>query len=122
MRLQLPDAELPRGVEITCSPIRPGPVDDAAWRALVIASDGGGAAGAVEAARTTAGWPVLLVRVEGAAGPRLYGFYTLIDRVCAVTATGADAAAVDAARPVLLGADVDWQTDELLAIAQLWQV
>ncbi|MFN0253670.1 MAG: hypothetical protein ACKV2T_42775 [Kofleriaceae bacterium] len=51
---------------------------------------------------------------------RLHAFYTLIDRGCVASVQG-DAAVVDGQRAALLEADVDWTTDQLDAIVELWQ-
>ncbi|MCA9679041.1 MAG: hypothetical protein H6709_25060 [Kofleriaceae bacterium] len=130
MQLVLPSVAAPRGATTDRGPIRPLPVDLDAWRHAVVVADLPAARVRVHAiveAETAAGWPCTLVRSDllddaGAViARRLHGLYRLIDRGCVVTVTGADADAVDAARADLLAADVDWRSDELVALAQLWE-
>ena len=130
MRLVLPDSDIDAAAEVECSPTRPLPVDLCGWQQRVVARHEAGERVEVRSTTATAtvsGWPVTLVRSDLIDGDgvvircRLHGLYHLIDRACVVTVTGPASAAVETYRDVLLAADVDWRSDELVALAQLWE-
>lgn len=105
-------------VSVERGPLRPLPVNLGSWRSRLLES-----ARVLETieSRTEEGWPVTLVRSEQDGAHQLHGFFELIDRGCVVAIAGADRAAVDACRADLERAVVDWTSDELLAIVQLWE-
>lgn len=130
MRLVIPNSDIEGPAALECSPIRPLPVDLTGWQRRVLAPrDPCQRVHVRETAQTetASGWPVTLVRSDVVDGDgaviacQLHGFYQLIDRGCVVAVSGAEAAAVEARRGDLLVAEVDWRSDELVALSQLWE-
>lgn len=129
MRLVLPPSDNSGAVEITQTAMIDLPIDVKAWHERVTQTDIRDKdllVREVRSTKTNSGWPVALVQsdVMSEHGAmivcRLHGFYRLFDRACVVTVTGTDHDTVSEHRALLLAAEVDWATDELLAVSQLW--
>jgi hypothetical protein len=124
MRLCIPEPARP-GVTLARSELHILSLDIEAWQRRTLGPDRA-VVRTRERTETTTGWPVTLIRSDEVDGDgdvvahRLHAFYTLLDHGCVVSVVG-DLESLDAARASLLAADVDWATDELLALVQLWQ-
>jgi hypothetical protein len=130
MRLRIPRGPL-FGVTLHVGDPQPLPLDVARWRRQVVCGEHSletivEVRDTVEA-ETETGWPVVLVSVDvirrangAVVERRLFAFYQLVDMGVTATAIAEDEAALALVRALLVQGDVDWDSDELVALAQLW--
>lgn len=99
------------GLELRVIADEPLPDDRDAWRSRFAE-----AGSTLERVETPTGWPLAIVRGDGA----LRGCYELLDRGVVVEITSHAPLDVVAARALLVEADLDRTPRELVALAQLW--
>ena len=130
MRLRIPVDEshaLP-GVILTVGPLRPASFSLQQWRNQVLRE--GVPPGTLrevsrEALATEAnGWPIALFVTDGGGERRAHAFVEILEWIAVVEASGAPEA-IDAALPeirrLLAGVTVDWTSEQVHALWQVWE-
>jgi hypothetical protein len=108
--------DVPAGIDVTCSPPRIAPANLKTWIDGLL---GGAHVARTTDARTRHGWPVRILEAH----TRVIAVYLFLEHAASATVSGADLEARrDEVMAMLLAASPDWRGDEVVALADLWDL